>query len=164
MHPRRPPSLHDLRANAEYALSALIIDSDRAWSNKLADLLREYWSGKPSVYRTTIHMTHRLNQENSGRDLLKQDFTYVFVDLDLEDSHGIATLEAVVANRGICNTAIAVVAAPADHDFLRLCHTIGADGFLPKTLPSKQFQEALATFLITRFWMPASLLAAHGPG
>lgn len=114
--------------------------------------------------RLLVQTTTHLHSDGGAAHLLRQGFDYVFVDLQMQGSEGVAALETVAAHRGNHETSIAVTARHASADLMRKCYAAGADGFIPDGLSDSDIDAALTVFVVNRFWMPSALLTNIGLG
>ncbi len=144
-------------------VAALVVDQDEARSTALACRLtavvnRLRASGQLDC-SLSVQITSHLHSDGGAAHLLRGGFEFAFVDLDVQGSDGIAALQAVAAHRGNYGTSIAVMARNASANLIRRCYAAGADGFIPDGLSDTEIDQALAAFIVNRFWMPAALLS-----
>lgn len=83
-----------------------------------------------------------------------QDFDFVLLDLMLPDAHGFSGL--VLLRRLLPEATIAIISARTDEALIRQAAGLGANGFLPKTLPLAELSGRIADLLAGLSSFPCS--------
>ncbi len=133
------------------APKALIIDDHPLFRDALEAALS-------SASCATAKAVHAGSIKDALEQLQEQSFNLVLLDLNLTDAQGFDGL-ARLQSEGVTCPIVVVSATESDRAF-RQSKTLGAAGYLPKSLGLDDLAAALATVLDGGQWFPVGLSAA----
>lgn len=163
-HIRRPPAIYGRDVDPFHLYWALIVEDDPTLAEWLQQSLLDVWHNKlRKAKRMSVAVVARLGspkEPDSALSLMREAPDFVFLDLKVQDSAGLATLERVVAHRGNAHSRICVFSGSVDAQLVRAAYRTGATGVIPKELPTAERSAAIEAFIRHGSWLPREALGA----
>ena len=128
----------------------LILDDHPLFREALAQILERNIDPCTMLMAPTLAAGRSLIEAQAPIDL-------VLVDLELPDSHGLLTLQAVQEALGPGGR-VAVFSGTVDSALILNCLSLGARGYLPKTMTGEAVQRAIGLVLADEIYVPPLLV------
>ncbi len=134
--------------------TVLIVDDHPLFRDALGDALGRARPGSRIIFATSA--AEALEAARA------QEVVLVLLDLQLADASGFDTLVRMMGERP--RLAVAIVSATETPEAYRRALSLGAVGYLPKSLPLTTLGEALTRLLAGESWFPEEMEPSAGGG
>jgi len=100
----------------------------------------------------STQIVHAVDYDDALDQLTKQKFDWLFLDLNMPGSSGLATLAAI--RKGYAATSTVVVSANESEEIVRACIDLKVAGYIPKSTESAEMESTIKRIIAGEILVP----------